>query len=489
MTLTRIASPSAITVPLHKDVPVTAPSHNDVVALAPTRFTDFTKKAGKVTIAFDMSILVLVGIVSTILRWGYVQRFSLGINQSFLIFLIPTIWFIALAWQNAWVFSSLDSPSDLYVSVLRAGAVTFGGVAVVNFTFREHFSRGYVLLTISIGTSLLILQRMYARARFHRDCLEQNIKKNYLVLTCCDADPTLRQTRSDFPEALCHGYQIDATTTEWVDDFDSYLKRHGIDAVILCSELANDPGTIRRVVRLLDQIDCKLIFPDTLGEMALRREHLVQSSGAYSVVAEPFIQHSRAHFKRLLDILISTLALIVSAPVMAVIALSIRITSKGKVFYIDSRIGQGGVEFKFPKFRTMYFNADSMRLSVLGRPDENMTQRYRIDPRITPLGKYLRRFSLDELPQFWCVLVGTMSIVGPRPILKEELIQVRNADNYRHLARPGLTGLWQVSGRKETTWEERMALDVDYVQKWSPFVDAVLILRTFRVVLTGKGAY
>lgn len=479
MTLSRIASPSAITASLH----------NDVSAIAPTRFTDFSKRVGKVTTAFDMSILVLVGIISTILRWGFVGRFSLGINQSFLIFLIPAIWFIALAWQNAWVFSSLDSPSELYTSVLRAGAVTFSGVAVVHFMFRAHFSRGYVLIAISAGTALLILQRMYARKRFLRDCLEQNIRKNYLLLTCCDADPTLRQTRSDFPEALCHGYQIDATTTAWIDDFDSYLKDHGIDAVILCSELANDPGTIRQVVRLLDQIDCKLIFPDSLGEMALRREHLVQGGGAYSAVAEPFIQHSRAHFKRLLDILISTLALFGAAPLMAIIAFSIKITSKGKVFYIDSRIGQGGVEFKFPKFRTMYSNADSMRLSVLGRPDENMAQRYRIDPRITPLGKFLRRFSLDELPQFWCVLVGTMSVVGPRPILKEELIQVKDADNYRHLARPGLTGLWQVSGRKETTWEERMALDVDYVQKWSPFIDAVLILRTFRVVITGKGAY
>jgi lipopolysaccharide/colanic/teichoic acid biosynthesis glycosyltransferase len=116
----------------------------------------------------------------------------------------------------------------------------------------------------------------------------------------------------------------------------------------------------------------------------------------------------------------------------------------------------------------MYVGSDQKRLEILGRPDVNMADRYRRDPRITPLGRILRRFSLDELPQLWSVLIGDMSIVGPRPILPQEIVQMDAGSTYRSIAVPGLTGLWQTNGRKETTWEERMAFDVEYVHKWTP---------------------
>jgi hypothetical protein len=133
--------------------------------------------------------------------------------------------------------------------------------------------------------------------------------------------------------------------------------------------------------------------------------------------------------------------------------------------------------------------ADTQRLEILGRPDEEMAERYRNDPRVTRVGRILRRFSLDELPQLWCVLVGTMSLVGPRPILPEEASQLGDFHFRRQLAKPGLTGIWQVSGRKDTTWEERMVFDIKYVQDWSIGLDIILIARTFKAVLSGKGSY
>lgn len=453
------------------------------------RYTDFSKKMAKATAAFDMTILMLVGVISIILRWGHVSHFSLGIHQSLLVFLIPITWFISLAWVNAWVFTGLSSPSEIYTRVLRAGALTFATVAGISFIFKEQFSRGYVLLSITIGTALLLLQRKFAKAQFVNHCAEQGIKKNILAVTCCTPKSVVERIQKDFPAALCHSYQVDFESHGWATDLKSYLLVHGIDAVVLCEELANDSRRIGTLVRLLDQLDCLLYLPDALGDMSLRRENRVNNGNAYSVLAEPRIRHSQALFKRATDIAIASAVLILLAPLMVLIALLIKVTSKGRIFFTDFRIGQNGVEFKFPKFRTMREGADIERLSILGRPDADMAQRYKGDPRITLLGKILRRFSLDEIPQFWCVLVGTMSIVGPRPILRQELPQMNNADTYRHLARPGLTGLWQVSGRKETTWSERMALDLSYIQSWSPFTDAVLILRTFRVVLTGKGAY
>jgi lipopolysaccharide/colanic/teichoic acid biosynthesis glycosyltransferase len=133
--------------------------------------------------------------------------------------------------------------------------------------------------------------------------------------------------------------------------------------------------------------------------------------------------------------------------------------------------------------------SDEIRLAVLGRPDEDMAQRYKNDPRITSVGRVIRRFSLDEIPQLWCVLIGTMSLVGPRPILPQEEVQLGDTHFRRHIAKPGLTGIWQVSGRKDTTWEERMAFDIKYVQEWSLALDLILIMRTFKAVVSGSGSY
>jgi lipopolysaccharide/colanic/teichoic acid biosynthesis glycosyltransferase len=137
----------------------------------------------------------------------------------------------------------------------------------------------------------------------------------------------------------------------------------------------------------------------------------------------------------------------------------------------------------------MIVGAADLRDDVLGTPDEEMADRYKSDPRIYPFGKFLRRFSLDELPQLLSVIKGDMSLVGPRPLLPDELDLLGNDDHRRHLAKPGLTGLWQVSGRKETSWEERMQMDLHYVHNWSIGLDLGIVLRTIKVVATGHGSY
>jgi lipopolysaccharide/colanic/teichoic acid biosynthesis glycosyltransferase len=193
--------------------------------------------------------------------------------------------------------------------------------------------------------------------------------------------------------------------------------------------------------------------------------------------------------KRLFDLALVVPAIILLSPLFLIIALMIKGESRGPLLFTQERIGQNGSLFKFPKFRSMRPGSDSQRLEILGRPDEDMAERYKNDPRITRIGRIIRRFSLDELPQLWCVLIGTMSLVGPRPILPEETPQLGDFHFRRQIAKPGLTGIWQVSGRKETTWEERMAFDIKYVQEWSIGLDLVLITRTFKAILSGKGSY
>ena len=173
---------------------------------------------------------------------------------------------------------------------------------------------------------------------------------------------------------------------------------------------------------------------------------------------------------------------------MILTAMLVKLTSPGPILYVDKRVGQDGKPFIFPKFRSMYGDADKKRLEILGRPDEDMLTRYKNDPRITPVGRVIRRWSIDELPQLWCVIIGTMSMVGPRPVLFEELPQIDNELQLRFLAKPGLTGLWRVSGRKEIDWDGRMLRDVAYIDRWNFWNDFILIARTIQIVLSGKGA-
>ena len=216
--------------------------------------------------------------------------------------------------------------------------------------------------------------------------------------------------------------------------------------------------------------------------------------GMETMPATPLDLPSRWHslsdsLRVAVDSVIATLILVLLTPVLLVIALAIKLSGGGPVFYVQERIGRGGGLFPFVKFRTMVQGADKMRSEVLGTPDDEMPDRYRRDPRITPVGQVLRRWSLDELPQLVNVARGEMALVGPRPILPEESVLVDERSEERHRCRPGLTGLWQVSGRKETSWDERMDLDLEYVRTQSFGNDLKIIARTFAVVLRGDGAF
>jgi exopolysaccharide biosynthesis polyprenyl glycosylphosphotransferase len=204
---------------------------------------------------------------------------------------------------------------------------------------------------------------------------------------------------------------------------------------------------------------------------------------------EPHLTGPKRAIKRTLDIVFGILLFVLFLPFMLVAAIGTFATSRGPVFYTQKRVGRGGEMITVTKFRTMYVGADKQRDEVIGTPDEKIFERYKSDPRITPFGRILRRWSIDEMPQVFNVIGGNMSLVGPRPVLPEELGLFDDADHRRHLTKPGLTGLWQVSGRKEVDWDERMRMDLDYVEHWSPALDLVIVAKTAKVVISGKGAY
>lgn len=192
--------------------------------------------------------------------------------------------------------------------------------------------------------------------------------------------------------------------------------------------------------------------------------------------------------KRLMDVALSLVLIVLLAPLFAAIILMIKLTSRGTATFVQRRIGFRSNIFEMYKFRTMYADAETLQRSLAEQSDSNFLKVHR-DPRVTPVGRFLRRFSLDELPQLFNVLEGTMSLVGPRPLLVSDLERLPIRGEMRRFSvRPGMTGLWQVSGRSLTTEEERLRLDREYVNEWSLWLDTKILLRTIVVVLTGRGA-
>jgi len=207
----------------------------------------------------------------------------------------------------------------------------------------------------------------------------------------------------------------------------------------------------------------------------------------------PVLQPIGGMTKRAFDIFSSVVLLMFFAPVFLLIAAAIKVADPGPVFFGHKRIGQGGGQFYCLKFRTMVVDAerrleDLLRADEAARKEWSETQKLVDDPRITRLGRFLRVTSLDELPQLVNVLVGNMSLVGPRPIVEAERQHYGHAFSYYLSARPGITGLWQVSGRSDTTYGTRVALDIQYTQGWSLANDLLILFRTVAVVLTRRGS-
>ena len=195
-------------------------------------------------------------------------------------------------------------------------------------------------------------------------------------------------------------------------------------------------------------------------------------------------------WKRVLDVFIALAMLAAIWPLFLAVALAVKLSSPGPVFFVQRRVGRDGCTFSMVKFRSMYLDAEKRRSEVVAQSDRSgICIKLKRDPRITPVGRILRRWSLDELPQLFNVLAGDMSIVGPRPALEEEVAAYPLHAHRRHQVSPGITGLWQVSGRADIGFEEMIALDVEYVGRSSLSFDVLILLRTVGVVLTGRGAY
>jgi lipopolysaccharide/colanic/teichoic acid biosynthesis glycosyltransferase len=196
--------------------------------------------------------------------------------------------------------------------------------------------------------------------------------------------------------------------------------------------------------------------------------------------------------KRLTDIVVSFAAILLFAPLFIAVALCIKLTDHGPVFFVQRRVGRFGREFDFPKFRSMLVNADALKKTIAAQNvhgQNGVTFKMKRDPRVTWIGRFIRKTSVDEMPQLWCVLCGQMSLVGPRPPTPDEVARYTLSDRRRLDVIPGLTCFWQVSGRSDIPFDRQVLLDVQYIESQSFWTDVSILLRTIPAVLLGKGAY
>ncbi len=272
-------------------------------------------------------------------------------------------------------------------------------------------------------------------------------------------------------------------------ELSSLLKQHVIDEVLFAVDsqrladleeyflLCDEEGVSTRV-----SVD---FFPHVNSEVYLER------LGAAPLLTFSAAPHDevRLLLKRSIDVVLAAMALILLAPLMALVALLIRITSPGPAIFRQVRCGLNGRRFVFYKFRSMCENAESMKPSLQHLNTKQTAFKIPDDPRLTPIGRYIRKFSIDEWPQLWNVLRGDMALVGPRPAVPEEVENYERWQRRRLRVRPGLTCLWAVSGRDHLDFEQWVKLDLEYIDNWSLTLDWKIILRTIPQVLSGKGAY
>jgi exopolysaccharide biosynthesis polyprenyl glycosylphosphotransferase len=263
-----------------------------------------------------------------------------------------------------------------------------------------------------------------------------------------------------------------------IDEVIITLPWHAREKIVSTIEIAEAAGARVKIVPDLFQLSLSQIAVDAVGGIPL------------IAVREATFSQSAFAIKRAMDVLVSGALFILALVPMALIALLIKITSPGPIIFAQPRVGRGGKVFTAYKFRTMRVGADDEKNNLLHLNEASGPLfKIRNDPRITPLGKWLRRTSLDELPQFWNVLNGDMSLVGPRPPLPTEVAQYQEWHKRRLEVSPGVTGLWQVSGRSELTFDEMVMLDLYYIEHWSPWLDVWIMLKTIPALLTARGAY
>ncbi|SDQ48992.1 Undecaprenyl-phosphate galactose phosphotransferase, WbaP/exopolysaccharide biosynthesis polyprenyl glycosylphosphotransferase [Thermostaphylospora chromogena] len=413
---------------------------------------------------------------------------------------LPALWVSCLALNRAYAPRLLGLGSEEFRRVVRCGLMLTAALAICAYATKTDVARGYVVIVLPAMTVLTLLARYGLRRRLHARRLAGECMHKVLAVGHPEgiADLVRRLRREPY-----HGMEIVAAClpeNESCDiegvpvlggfcDVPDAVGVAGADtvAVLSCPEM--DGTALSRLAWRLEETSTELVVAPALMEVAGPRIAIRPAAGLPLLhVEHPELAGMRQLIKNLFDRTLAAVLLVLLAPVLLVLGIVVRATSPGPALFRQTRIGRDGREFTIYKLRTMRQDAEERKVELVS-DDNGVLFKIRRDPRVTPIGAWLRRYSLDELPQLVNVLLGDMSLVGPRPPLPEEVACYGDDVRRRLLVKPGLTGLWQVSGRSDLSWEESVRLDLRYVENWSLTLDLQILWKTWSAVVRGAGAY
>lgn len=427
------------------------------------------------------------------------------------IYLIVIIFLFSINYFGLYKFAKRENFLDVISSIIKSVTLAIMILVFISFIFRiENYSRSLIFLLwavsiiplcLSHGLGIKILKwskaKGFAVEKIAIVGLDTNTKRiqesieslknsTYEFIGYIQSRRDVRQGEPENKSALLGK----------LEDITNIINDHMIDRIIVSDSSLNQQE-LYYLVHICEKMNVYLDqIPDLLS-FASKRISLTEIDGIPLIgIKKVEFAHWDQIIKRTFDLFMSLIAILFLSPLFILISILIKIDSKGSVFFKQKRIGRGGKSFFFIKFRSMVKDAE-MKREVLSDANETNGVLFKIknDPRVTRIGKFIRKFSIDELPSLWNVLIGEMSLVGPRPLPYSDLKKESESSNHRFWAEkraevlPGITGLWQIGGRSKLEFEEMVKLEIYYVESWSLLLDLKIILKTIPVVLSGEGSY
>jgi exopolysaccharide biosynthesis polyprenyl glycosylphosphotransferase len=474
---------------------------SQVVRVADRSVSTWTSRYVLRVTAADAGCGLAAGLLAFEARFGSSE--PRAIAYLWLALALPLLWLTALALSGAYDKRFIGVGSDEFRRVLNAGVCLTAAVALASYATKTDVARGYVVIALPTLTCLDLLVRYRLRKNLHRRRARGSCMRRVVVVGHADViSDLIRELRRETHHGLtvvaaCVAGRARPASIGGVPvvgrlaDVADVVWRSGADtvAVLACPEMI---GTrLRDLAWDLEKTGTDLCVAPALIDVAGPRTTIRPVAGLPLLhVDHPDLRGLRWLIKSVFDRTAALAALVALLPVLAGIAFLIRLTDPGPALFRQTRVGRDGRLFTVYKFRTMVADAEDRKAELIAlNESDGLLFKIRRDPRVTRVGGWLRRYSLDELPQFINVLIGDMSLVGPRPALPDETSAYGPYVRRRLRVKPGITGLWQVSGRSDLPWDETVRLDVRYVENWSLVLDLQILWKTWSAVMHGEGAY
>lgn len=461
----------------------------------------------------DVVVIVCAVFGSQLIRFGLgadlrikdpVGRFDFTLGYNEISVMIVIAWLLSLEFFSTRDHKIIGSGSAEYKSIFDATTRLFGLFAIIVYLAQAQVGRRYLLVALPSGMLLLLLTRWLWRQWLVRQRSQGEYMHRVLLL---GQKAKVEHVAESIQRAGSTGLQVVGAVTRKgtmtaglnggvpvLGDFGDVVRvvdEANIDTLILTDADEIGPQEMRRLGWDLESRDTNLIVAPALTDIAGPRIHARPVAGLPLIYVDiPTFEGRKQVIKRAFDFVAGCLLLAMLTPLLLLIAVAVRFDSEGPALFRQERVGYNAKHFRMIKFRSMVVDAEAMQPSLLDQSDGNdVLFKIRSDPRVTSLGAFLRKHSLDELPQLLNVIGGSMSLVGPRPHPLSDVMRYGAVDRRRLLVRPGMTGLWQVGGRSGLSWEESVRLDLFYVENWTLMGDLVILWRTFKAVARPEAAY